>query len=198
MQSNHRTQFLFIHPTNPPSESPIEDDVTEKVDFIFSQLQETDYGYRGMHSTPFGKRSSSCDYMYDVLPIVSNSLAPYYIRHHRADISEKEIRWIHELYDIFKKPDYYNVEEKAVYYFKLYEKHGDGYGNAMTYVVKAIGNQGGIKGLLSNTFFRELTEQAFQEEIENYKFKHDHEIEGCSLIDVYDVLKEGTFKSYDR
>jgi hypothetical protein len=194
MQSNHRTQFLFIHPENPPSELPIEDDVTGKVDFIFSQLQETG-GYRGMHSTPFGKRSSSCDYMHDVLPIVSNSLAPYYIRHHRADISEKQIQWIHELYAIFKNSDYYAVEEKAVYYFKLYEKHGNGYGNAMTYVVKAIGNQEGIKELLSNTFFRELTEDEFHKEIENYKFKHDHEIEGCSLIDVYDVLKEGSFVS---
>ena len=196
MQSNHRTQFLFIHPENPPSDLPIEDDVTEKVDFIFSQLA-IGCSYRGFQVTSFGKYSEPNDYVHEILPIVSNSLAPYYIRHHRADISEKEIRWIHELHDIFKDPDYYKVEVKAVYYFKLYEKDGDGYGNAMTYVVKAIGNQDGIKVLLSNTFFRELTEQAFQEEIKNYKFKHDHEIEGCSLIEVYDVLKEGTFKSYE-
>jgi hypothetical protein len=198
MQSNHRTQFLFIHPENPPSELPIEDDVTEKVDFIFSQLQETDYGYRGMYRTPFGKWSSSYDYVHEIFPIVANSLAPHYIRHHRADVSEKQIQWIHELYDIFKNSDYYAVEAKPVYYFKLYEKHGNGYGNAMTYVVKAIGNQGGIKDLLSNTFFRELTEQEFHKEIENYRFKHDHEIEGCSLIEVYDVLKEGSFVSSQK
>ena len=163
MQSNHRTQFLFIHPENPPSESPIEDDVTEKVDFIFSQLA-IGCSYRGFHVTPFGQWSDPHDYVHEILPIVSNSLAPYYIRYHRADISEKEMRWIHELHDIFKNPDYYAIEEKAVYYFKLYEKDGDGYGNAMTYIVKAVGNQEDIKTLLSNTFFRELTEHERSEE----------------------------------
>ncbi len=193
MQSNHRTQFLFIHPENPPSELPIEDAVTEKVDFIFSQLIIGCY-YRGFHVTPFGKYSEPNDYVHDVLPIVSNSLAPYYIRHHRADVSEKEIQWIDELHGILKNPNYYAVEEKAVYYFKLYEKDGEGYGNAMTYVVKVIGNQEGIKSLLSNTFFRELTEQEFEKEIKHHKFKHDHAIEGCSLIEVYDVLKDGSFE----
>ena len=195
MQSNHRTQFLFIHPDNPPSELPMEDEITEKVDFIFSHLKEGQ-GYRGMHITPFGVASGTHDYIHDELPIVSNSLAPYYIRHHRADISEKEIAWIHELFAIVNNPKYYTFKRRAIYYFKLYEKGEHGYGDVMTYAVKAIGRKKGIQQLLSNTFFKELTKLEFEEAIKYHKGKYQHSIEGCSSIEVYDVLKQGSLKNW--
>jgi hypothetical protein len=192
MKSNHRTQFLFIHPVNPPTALSIEDEITEKVDFIFSQLQITS-GSRGFHVTPYGKMSDSDDYTHHELPIVSNSLATYYIRYHRADVSDKELKWIHELYQILHNQNYYKIKKKPVYYFKLYEKDESGYGNAMTYAVKAIGNTLGISTLLKGSFYRELSEPAFNELIKTAQDVFQHEVEGCSLVEVYDVLKKGTF-----
>jgi hypothetical protein len=49
MESHHRTHFLFLHPKNPPSKEPIEDDISKKVDFIYSKLKPGCH-YRGMHS----------------------------------------------------------------------------------------------------------------------------------------------------
>ena len=197
MKSTHRTHFLFIHPINPPSIEPIEDELTEKVDFIFSNLKPTQY-YRGFHVTPFGKHSEPNDYGHDILPIVSNSLAPYYIRHHREDISPKQIEWIHELYEILKNAAaYYRIDvEKPVYYLKFYERDGVGYGNAMTYVLEAIGTLDGINHLIKNTFFKELTEQEFNDAIKLAKGKYPHESEGCTSITVYDVLKSSEFSPY--
>jgi hypothetical protein len=195
MTSNHRTQFLFMDPINPPSELPIEDAFTEKVDFICSQLEITS-SYRGWHNTRFGKLSDSNNYTHKEFPIVSNSLAPYYIRFHRSDVSEKELNWINELYLILKNPNYYSLELKPIYYLKIYEKSDLGYGNALTYAVKAIGNQLGMNQLLAGTFYEELTESAFNELIKDASNTFNTTIEGCELVEVHDVLKSGTFVLY--
>jgi hypothetical protein len=195
MESHHRTHFLFLHPKNPPSKEPIEDDISKKVDFICSKLKPGCH-YRGMHRTPWGATSSPCDYIHDKFPIISNSLATYYIRHHRQDIPEKQIAWINELYDILNKRNYYKIKKKQVYYFKIYERISSssdtdmGYGDALTYVVKIIGTQEGVLEILSGTFFRELSESEFLQETEQYHEKFDMEREGCQLVEVYDVLKK--------
>jgi hypothetical protein len=197
MKSNHRTQFLFIHPEIPPTELPIEDGITAKVDYIFSQLQPSgDGGYRGTHVTPFGVDSDSSDYVHKTFSIVSNSLAPYYARFHRADVSEKELNWINDLYLILQNPNYYTLKSKPVYYFKAYEKQGKGYGNAKTFAVKAIGNQAGITTLLAGTFYKELTKSEFNELTKGVNLAFNPKVEGCELIDIYDVLKVGSFIPY--
>ena len=201
MESNHRTHLLFIEPVNPPTENPIEDDLTAKLDFIFSQLVVSEGKYRGFFVTRFGKISDSCDYIHSVFSLVSNSLAGYYIRHHRADISHKQLVWIEELYHIVQAPDNYyllsgqlpkifNVQQTC--YFKLYEKTDltKGYGDACTYIVKVTGTEKGIQNLLKGTFFRVVSEKEFQEEINFACSQFDHTIEDCSLVKVYNVLKK--------
>ena len=191
MKSNHRTHLLFIEPANPPTTLPVEDELTEKVDFIFSQLVVGEGMYRGWHTTPFGVMSDYYDYVHPIFPLVSNSLAPYYIRHHRADISPKQLAWIEELYRITKEPaNYYQFEEKPVYYFKLYEKSENGYGDVCTHVVKAIATERGVQNILMNTFFRTLTQQVFEVEIKNPHTAFTIEIDGCISVEAYDVLKD--------
>ena len=205
MESNHRTHLLFIEPVNPPTENPIEDDLTTKLDFIFSQFVVIEERYRGHFVTRFGKASDNSDYVHPVFPLVSNSLAKYYIRYHRADISPKQLTWIKELYGILKDPDNYyklsgqlpkTLSAENSYYFKVYEKADltKGYGDACTYIVKVIGTEAGIQNLLKNTFFRVLSEKEFQEEIKTANEKFDHTIEGCSSVEVYDVLKRNNFE----
>ena len=207
MESNHRTHLLFIEPVNPPTENPIEDDLTAKLDFIFSQLIVIKEIYRGHFVTRFGKASDNSDYIHPIFPLVSNSLAGYYIRHHRADILPKQLAWIKELYNILKDPDnYYLLSEilpitsvaHPVRYFKVYEKSDltKMYGDACTYVVKVIGTEAGIQNLLKNTFFRVVSEKEFQEEIKTADEKFDHTIEGCSSVEVYDVLKNKSEAHY--
>ena len=191
MKSDHRTHFLFLEPENPPSLEPVEDELTEKVDYIFSQLiLSPSGGYRGCHTTPFGKRSDNQDYIHPVFLMVSNSLAPYYVRHHREDLSQKQIDWINELYQILKSPNtYHDVAEKPVYYLKTYEKDPTGYGNAFTNAVKVVGSVDGVKKLIEDVFFRELTEDQFNSEIESATQKFEIQREGCSSILVYLVTK---------
>ena len=207
MVSNHRTHLLFIEPVNPPTENPIEDNLTAQLDFIFSQLIVKAERYRGHFVTRFGKASDNGDYVHPVFPLVSNSLAGYYIRYHRADILPKQLAWIKELYGILKDPDNYyklsgqlpiTLSAEHGYYYKLYENPGksEGYGDACTYVVKVIGTEAGIQNLLKNTFFRVLSEKEFQEEIKTADEKFDHTIEGCSLVEVYDVLKNRSEAHY--
>jgi hypothetical protein len=196
MESHHRTHFLFLHPKNPPSKEPIEDDISKKVDFIYAQLKPG-CSYRGWHNTPWGASSHACDYIHPTFPIISNSLAPYYIRHHRQDLTEKQIAWIHELYNILKMRNYYQIKKKQIYYFKTYERMSSGaeydmgYRDALTYVVKIIGTKEGVLEILSGTFFRELTESEFIQETKQYNEKFDMERDGCQLVEVYDVLKRG-------
>ncbi len=201
MESNHRTHLLFIEPVNPPTENPIEDDLTAQLDFIFSQLIVIGERYRGHFVTRFGKASDNGDYAHPVFPLVSNSLARYYIRYHRADISLKQLAWIKKLYNIVQDPDKYYLLPglllktsgvQSPNYFKLYEKADltEGYDDACTYIVKVIGTNEGIQNLLSGTFFRVLSEKEFQEEIKTAYEKFDHTIEGCSSVEVYDVLKK--------
>jgi hypothetical protein len=99
MRVNHPTHLLFLEPTNAPSIEAIEDELTKKVDYIFSTLIPTS-AYRGSHRTPFGEQSDNRDYEHPVFPIISNSLATYYVRHHRQDITEDEVKWVEKIYDI--------------------------------------------------------------------------------------------------
>lgn len=93
--------FFMIEPDKvaSPSPVPLEDELTAKVDFIFSKAKPSKTGYRGFHQTRCGKRSDNRDWM---LPggIITNSLATYYIRHYREAIPQDEIDKVHTLYNL--------------------------------------------------------------------------------------------------
>jgi hypothetical protein len=121
--------------------------------------------------------------------LISNSLATYYIRHHRSDVSFKQIAWIHELFEILQNFNYYSVKPQAIYYFKVYERDGMGYGNALTSVVKVVGSEIGIQNLVAKTFFKILTPSEYLELTKQAHDSFETEIEGCDSVEVHDVIK---------
>lgn len=104
MHCQHPTHLLFIEPHNAPSKYPLEDIYSKSVDLIFSQaIHNEDFNYKGWHSTGFGKFSDNKHYYHPNLPLVTNSLAGYYIRYHRQDITQKQLDWIIKIASIIEK-----------------------------------------------------------------------------------------------
>jgi len=96
--------FLMIEPDQEgiPSEKPIEDELSIKVDFIFSKCKASAYASAGVHKTRCGKYSDNVDW---ILPngVITNSLCKYYIRFYREYIPSSEIAKISTLFDEFQK-----------------------------------------------------------------------------------------------
>lgn len=90
--------FMMIEPDKigKPSNCPIEDELTEKVEFIFSNCKPTT-SYRGWHTTNCGKMSDNKDWQ---LPngMITNSLCCYYIKYYRPFIPETEIMKIESIF----------------------------------------------------------------------------------------------------
>ncbi len=84
-----------------PSINPIEDELTQKVDYIFAKCKTLDYCYKGFHITRCGIFSDNDDWL---LPngMITNSLCVYYIRYYRNFIPECEIEKINDIYDEIK------------------------------------------------------------------------------------------------
>ena len=91
--------FLMIEPDKEgsPSEYPIKDELTNKVDVIFSKCTKSNYCYKGFHITKCGKFSDNNDW---ILPngMITNNLCTYYIRYYRKFIPEIEIEKIDKVY----------------------------------------------------------------------------------------------------
>lgn len=85
------------------SEIPVEDELTEMVDFIFSNAKANPFVcYRGFHVTKCGKFSDNKEWL--ILGcIVTNNLAPFYIRHYRNYIPQVEIDKTYKLFKILKE-----------------------------------------------------------------------------------------------
>jgi len=96
--------FLMIEPDKLgiPSDNPTEDEITNKVDFIFSKCINPNYSYRGAHRTKCGKFSDNNDW---ILPngMTTNSLCTYYVRYYRLFIPESEIEKINKVYEEINK-----------------------------------------------------------------------------------------------
>lgn len=186
MQTTHRTHFLFIEPEFEPTVEPIEDELTQMVDFIFSTL-EVNGSFRGFHSTKYGISSDASNYKHPILPLISNSLAPYYIRHHRKDISSKILEWIPKLYNIVQDIDayYYAIDTtKDVYYIRTYEC-SEMYGYYVTYLGKVIGTPEGIRYLLKDTFYDVLSEEEFLFDKQKATQDFYHETPNCSYAHAW-------------
>lgn len=99
MISNSEKYLLFIEPDrdNLPTALPANDDLTRKVDYIMTFATPQQVAYKGCHTTRCGK--DSANYNLD-LPdgFVTNSLAPYYVKHYRLHIPAAEALKINALY----------------------------------------------------------------------------------------------------
>jgi hypothetical protein len=68
--------------------------------------------YRGFHVTPCGERSSNRNYLI-ADNIITNSLAPFYLKHYRSSIPEEEMTIVKQLLgikdsrDIIKYKDFF-------------------------------------------------------------------------------------------
>lgn len=192
MKSEHRTHLLFIEPKGKPSVKPIEDAITKKVDAIFKTLKKSDSGYRGSHHNPFGDSSDCSDYAHPKFDIVSNSLAPYYIRHFRSEISKKQLDWISELYEIMKNPSAYycKLTIKPTLLLKIYECDKE-YGTARTYGLRIEGaTRKGVLDLLDSCFYKEVSESDFGKFHAASVNTFDHTVSGCKSVRVYDIIKK--------
>ena len=92
--------FLMIEPDKDgkPSGEPIEDNLTKKVDLIFSKCKKSDYCYKGFHITKCGKFSDNLDW---ILPngMITNNLCTYYIRYYWQYIPLNEIEKINKVFN---------------------------------------------------------------------------------------------------
>lgn len=87
---------LFIEPTQPASEEPIQDELTAKMRDAMSKATQSQYGYRGFHRCICGKTSDNKDYFLHTGQ-KTNSLAVHYLEYHRAEVPEAEIEKVRGL-----------------------------------------------------------------------------------------------------
>ncbi|OPX87479.1 MAG: hypothetical protein A4E53_02467 [Pelotomaculum sp. PtaB.Bin104] len=96
--------FLMIEPDKegPPLTTPIEDELSNKVDYIFSKCKPLDYSFRGFHQTKCFKVSDNKNWF---LPngMITNSLYTYYIRYYRNYVPQSEIDKINKIYNELTK-----------------------------------------------------------------------------------------------
>ena len=96
--------FLMIEPDklSDPSDNPTEDEITNKVDFIFSKCTNPNYCYNGFHITKRGKFSDNKIW---ILPngMITNNLCTYYVRYYRLFIPDSEIEKINKVYEEINK-----------------------------------------------------------------------------------------------
>lgn len=64
-------------------------------------FREGNGGYKGIHYTECGERSSNCDYLLEN-GMITNSLSPFYLRWYRYSIPESEMKKIHQLMEFYK------------------------------------------------------------------------------------------------
>lgn len=112
--------FMMIEPDKKgkPTVDPIEDELTRKVDYIFSKCKPSNYCYRGFHITRCGKFSDNHDWILSN-GMITNNLCTYYIRHYREFVPESEIEKINRVYDEMMI-DYSDLPESLRDDMKLY------------------------------------------------------------------------------
>lgn len=81
--------LLYIEPDGPQSGTPVDDELTLGMEGLLKQAKQGTR-WRGVHSCSCGVRSDSCDF---ILPggMITNSLAPHYLRYHRDQVPRSEL-----------------------------------------------------------------------------------------------------------
>ena len=113
MHREDNTKYLlYIEPkVSDKLKEPINDDLTKMMEVALSKSQEgvarysdtsdsgsfqKGSGYKGSHSTECGQRSSNKDYLLEN-GMITNSLAPFYLKWYRYSIPETEMKKVLEL-----------------------------------------------------------------------------------------------------
>ena len=125
--------LLYIEPKMEDKlKQPIEDDLTKLMEEALSKSKEgtshysklddmgdgykytyngitndipsfsTGRGFRGVHRTECGERSASCDFLLEN-GMITNSLAPFYLKWYRYSIPESEMKKVIELQNFYKE-----------------------------------------------------------------------------------------------
>lgn len=119
MHRDDRSKFiLYIEPKKEDKlKEPIEDNLTKLMEMALSKSEEgtgsysdttgearfrSGSGYKGMHRTECGQVSSNKDYLLEN-GMITNSLAPFYLRWYRYSIPESDMIKLKEL------ANFYNV-----------------------------------------------------------------------------------------
>lgn len=97
-------RLLFIEPENKKTDFPVDDEYTAKMEGLLNGAKkgaysggifDTDSGWRGWHTCVCGKHSDNKDYLID--KYVTNSLAVHYLRWHRYEVPESEIKKLNSI-----------------------------------------------------------------------------------------------------
>lgn len=97
MQNNN---MLYINPdAEDKLKEPINDELTELMELALSRAKIYTR-FRGWHRTKCGERSSNSDYQLEN-GMITNSLAPFYLRWYRYSIPEDDMLKVQELKDYY-------------------------------------------------------------------------------------------------
>jgi len=104
--------LLYIEPKSSEKlQSPIEDELTELMEMALTKSKRGGAEYsnlnnsssfreggawKGTHQTECGERSSNCDFLLEN-GMITNSLAPFYLKWYRYSIPENDMKKIEEL-----------------------------------------------------------------------------------------------------
>lgn len=122
MHRNDKSRFLlYIEPKKEEKLiNPIDDNLTKLMELALSKATsgvgsyssldteerfKSDVGYKGFHRSDCGQMSSSKDYLLEN-GMITNSLAPFYLRWYRYSIPENDMNKIKEL------AKFYNIDLK--------------------------------------------------------------------------------------
>lgn len=114
MHRNDNSKYLlYIEPkASEKLQNPIEDELTQLMEMALSKAKEGGANYsdlkdigdsfheggawRGTHRTECGEKSSNCDFLLEN-GMITNSLAPFYLKWYRYSIPENDMKKIEEL-----------------------------------------------------------------------------------------------------
>lgn len=84
--------LLMIEPKSNKREAVVEDDYTRKMRRLMKLAQNSGPRYKGFHQCACGECSDSSDYF--IGRFMTNSLAVHYLRDHRSEVPESELKKI--------------------------------------------------------------------------------------------------------
>jgi len=110
--------LLYIEPSKEDKlKEPINDELTQLIEMAMTKAQEGSSrysdkndtgtfrggsGFKGSHKTDCGQRSSSRDYLLEN-GMITNSLAPFYVKWYRYSIPESDMNKLEQLKQFYGK-----------------------------------------------------------------------------------------------
>jgi len=119
MNRNDKSKYLlYIEPTKEEKlKEPINDELTELIEMAMTKSEKgtsrysdkndkgtfrTGSGFKGCHGTDCGQRSSNIDYLLEN-GMITNSLAPFYVKWYRYSIPENDMIKLEQLKQFYGK-----------------------------------------------------------------------------------------------